>query len=394
MYNKFINYNQLNELKDIYQTKIPVADFPARKIIDVLPSIRPNHIPLHIRISNDLKTIHYSTIKNTSLPGIFEQETPNYQELYRNINPLLIVPSSNLITPERFIRNAILPNVSAKILDLLAQNKRFTEYRGIITSWDAEFDRDVWTTNIDTLYLHDILENYGILKNPRLKSVLEIGVGGGHNSALLASRLPNLEKLNITDISMYALRTAKLNILPYLRPQTEFVTYWGKGLRSLSEKFDLILINPPYIPVPEEIALKDGDPYRGTGLIREIMEFGAEYLNQDNPEAMVIINISSLAKNDFFKYSEELKDILYFQPINDPFNESLNSLRAHEQNPSSRWTISDFGPPLRVPLKIKAVKEEWIDWLLSEGGLYYNPLALPSEEPYWHTLQCFKLSFR
>ncbi|MDD5441598.1 MAG: hypothetical protein PHZ27_05270, partial [Candidatus Omnitrophica bacterium] len=108
----------------------------------------------------------------------------------------------------------------------------------------------------------------------------------------------------------------------------------------------------------------DGDPYRGTGLIREILEIGADRLNPDNPNAAVYINISSLARKDFLRYIEEFSD---------------------------KVNVSKVGPALRVPLKIRTITGSWRQWLIDEGGLERVSDAIPGEQAYWHTIQVYKL---
>ena len=134
-------------------------------------------------------------------------------------------------------------------------------------------DKDVWTTNIDTLVIHRALEDSELLqKIGDIKKAGEIGVGGGHISTLLATLFQGLRELCISDISLYALRTAKRNILPFLQTQTRFRTFLGQGLGAMSHDLDLLVVNPPYIPVSPFETRPHTDPYRGTGLIREILE--------------------------------------------------------------------------------------------------------------------------
>ncbi|MDD5495714.1 MAG: GNAT family N-acetyltransferase [Candidatus Omnitrophica bacterium] len=342
--------------------KIPVAEGLAQEIVTVIPAPRHNTIGLHVDVSDDLKTITYSLAGEDRDNKVFKTDgAVDYSAL--KLTELVRVPSSYLITPQTYIENNLTPEIREKLLPLLAEKKRFTRYGGITTSWDIAVDKDVWTTNIDTVFLHKRMEELGTFNDNDMRSVIEIGVGGGHLSTAIAACLPNLKELSVTDISIYALQTAKRCIEPYLKVGTRVKYYLGKGIKTVEGGADLIIVNPPYIPTPPFIEDKK-DPYRGTGLIREILDMGIGKLNRDNPNARILMNISSLAQKDFEVFCEEFKD---------------------------RLDITKVGEPLKVPLKILGVIKEWRDWLVSEGGLEYRPDAKPGEEKHWHTLQIYSI---
>ncbi|MBM3212344.1 methyltransferase, partial [Candidatus Poribacteria bacterium] len=320
---------------------------------------------LYIKVDDDLETLTYYEVLDDS--RVFRADgSVDYKELEKH--PLATFPSSHLLSPERYMRHNFSDTIKEVIDRIWPEGKRYTNYRGIIVSWDKGVDRNVWTTNIDTVYLHRCLENSGLLESGNIHRAIEIGTGGGHLSVLLASRIPQLEELSITDISHYALRAAKRNILPFLAPRTRLRTYRGKGLGTVKgAKADLIVVNPPYIPSPPFDSRPSTDPYRGTGLIREVLEEGIYKLNPNNPEASIVINISSLAAKDFAQYLAEFGD---------------------------RFEIEPLGEPLRVPLKIRSISKEWKDWLVAQGLLEYHPefdSDDSDQEPYWHTLQVYRI---
>ncbi len=349
---RIIHYPDIVKTSKFYKDNLPIATHLAAPLTGLVTAKRPNPLPLYIKISSDLSEInYYQTIKNKSA-----------------LDYITTIPSSYLITPLRYIQNKLPENTARLITALLEENKRYTEYEGITTSWDRSIDSDVWTTNIDTLFFHKFLKESGILEDPAINTAVEIGVGGGGLSALLCAELPNLKDIYFTDISLYALRCALLNIKSNSIRQPLLHPYWGKGLHSINVQADLIIINPPYIRVPPFVTEDSGDPYRGTGLIREIMEIGITKLNPRNPNAAIYINISSLAQKDLNIYKAEFKDRLNIEPV---------------------------GECLNVPLKIVSAKEvwpQWLDWLAAEGGLTFNPHAAPHEEPYWHKLQIYKIT--
>ncbi|MFH1383524.1 MAG: pantetheine-phosphate adenylyltransferase [Candidatus Omnitrophota bacterium] len=406
---------------------IPVVDYEAREIMTVLPAPRDGPIPLYVKVSDDLKWITYYEVTDDSL--VFQDDgTTDYTAMDKK--EIITIPSTRLITPEQFIKNEVDEPRRSKLLDLLSQQKRYTEYKGIIVSWDLNVDRNVWTTNIDTAFLHDQLEALGVIppyisletKDPlllitnerpelgvyipendvmpyqefeplmdteKIESFIEIGGGGGHGTINLIHKLPNLKKAIVTDISIYALRTIKRCLIPYLaeKPDVDVHYYLGKGIKTIDEKVDLIKVNPPYIPTkPTEEENTDGDAYRGTGLIREIIEVGHKNLNPNNPEASIFINVSSLAIKDFDRYIKEFSDSLAVEvvavgrPVSVPFKDYV--------------LIEPVGNSLDVPLKIGAIDDEWKQWLLKEEGLWEKKDRLPGEEQYWHRLQVYQIKIK
>ncbi|MFH1415804.1 MAG: nucleoside monophosphate kinase, partial [Elusimicrobiota bacterium] len=338
-----------------------IESVPARKLDDLQPALLDGDLSLHIDVSEDLKTLTYSRVKDDS--GVFEGEEINYDAL--DFEEIEKIPSSYLLSPERYFSTHLKGKAKEIIYKIWPEGKRYTRYDGVTVSWDKELDRRVWTTNIDTLYFHRILKKFNVFNDSKIQKVMELGVGGGHLSTALAAKLPNLKELTITDISLNALKAAKRNLLPHLKSRgIQLHSYWGKGIMTVKEIADLIIINPPYIPMPEYMAQDAKDPYRGTGLIREILKEGIDKLNPDNPDAKIIINVSSLAKKDLEKYVAEFGD---------------------------RFTIEPMGEPLEVPLKIWSIDKKWKDWLVKEGGLKYKKDHAPDEEPYWHMLQMYTI---
>ncbi|MCX5677547.1 MAG: methyltransferase [Candidatus Omnitrophica bacterium] len=351
---------QINEKLQKENRRVPVYLKKAKELQLVLPARRPDKLTLFIDVSDDLRELTYYEVEDDD--GVMRYDgSIDYGRL--KLRKICRLPSSYLISPERYMNKHLTGEAKASIYRVWPQGKRYTRYRNIITSWDKEVDRDVWTTNIDTVYLHKCIEDSGLLDFGGISRAIEIGTGGGHLSVLLASRIPNLKEIIITDISMYALEAAKRVIMPFMNKGLRLRTYLGKGLGTIREaKADLVVVNPPYIPTPPFIQGRHVDPYRGTGLIREVLEKGIYKLNPKNPNACIVMNVSSMAQKQFQEYTREFGDNL---------------------------TVEKFGEPLRVPLKISGITDEWRQWLVNEGGLEYSPNCAEDEEPYHHTLQAY-----
>jgi len=356
-----------------FQPINPVADFKAREFPDIRIAQRKGSLPLFIDISDDLKTLTYYEVLDDS--KVFRADgSVQYgllSEANGSLRKIASFPSSYLVSPIKWIHEHLKNTPQGDTIEKIwSQGKRYTRYHGITTSWDMQADRDVWTTNIDTVFIHQRLLEAGVLslRQDKVKKITEVGVGGGHIASVLAATYPTAE-MAVTDISSYALSTTLLNIAanhPQGVAALEHVRkYWGKGIAALDDDQDLIVVNPPYIPAaPFENGLTN-DPYRGTGLIREILKDGVKKLNSHNPQAGIYINISSLAGKDVQAYLQEFGDKIDIEPI---------------------------GEPLRVPLKIRWMSEKWKQWLLNvNGGLERDENLATDREEYWHTLQMYRI---
>jgi hypothetical protein len=196
---------------------------------------------------------------------------------------------------------------------------------------------------------------------------MEVGVGGGAIAKTLLRATPNLVELIVTDISPYALLCAQRNIGPVLSPHQSLHLYLGKGVRNLNAGVDLMVVNPPYIPQLGQASPED--PYRGTGLLREIVERGATLLNPNNPDASICMILSNLADRDLHA--------------------------AIQTFPG--FTVQRLGAPFDAPLKILAVNEnrDWIEFLIREHGLRTAPPpGVEGRFPFWHSISTWILRRR
>ncbi len=90
--------------------------------------------------------------------------------------------------------------------------------------------------------------------SPNAKSILDVGTGSGAIALALKRRLPEA-RVQAVDISEEALKIAKENSV---RLGIDIELGKGDALnleQSVSEKFDIIVSNPPYIPQSEELEM-------------------------------------------------------------------------------------------------------------------------------------------
>lgn len=202
------------------------------------------------------------TIENILLKGGIEE--------YRAEAKLIIESVSNLSLDKILIADE-LPN-KEKMLEIA--NKRAQTHAPIqhILGF-AYFMGEKYIVNENVLIPRDetellVQKAYELIKNQQTKiDILDIGVGSGCISCALAKKLfeKDIEILGV-DISLDAISTALENInkLDLIRKVILRKSDIFSKIRDI-EKFDLIVSNPPYIPLSQKDELdnvvKNFDPH-------------------------------------------------------------------------------------------------------------------------------------
>ena len=220
-----------------------------------------------------------------------------------------------------------------------------------------------------------------------MKNFVEIGAGSGHNIAAAEKEFPGLERLIATDVNPYAL-PAIMGNAERNNPQTKLECYLGTGIPDVEGGYDVILCNPPYIPTLPEDGRTTGDFYRGTDLIKTVINIGLPKLNQKNNDAMILISFSSVAINDFVKYCNE-ENVNLTDETRDALTSTYPDLKGKIINHPSPSGIADiFERTSNVPLKVDYLGKEWKEYLVKEQHLKENP---GEGQPYLHDVLTFAI---
>lgn len=163
----------------------------------------------------------------------------------------------------RFSHQELLESDKVELLDIMRQLKSGKPYQQILGHtefYGNQFfvDENVLIPRPETEELLEIALDK--IKNPKAK-ILDIGTGSGIIPIILKKKFPEAE-ISAIDISEKALEMAKKNAEFH---QTEINFIQSDYLNeALTEKYDIIISNPPYIGREEntEIALsvKDFEP--------------------------------------------------------------------------------------------------------------------------------------
>ncbi|MCK5393686.1 MAG: methyltransferase, partial [Candidatus Omnitrophica bacterium] len=337
----------------VYLPDLPVVDLNTTRRIE-----------LYIRMSDDLETLTlYKVLDNSGVHG--KDGSLDYSKL--KLEFVAKIPSSRLMFPDNYIAKHFSGELLTRILTLYTRGRRYTEFMNTITNHDNSIDLDVWARNIDTAYLQKVSKEKGILDRADIKVALDVGTGEGGIATACVDNIKSLKTIMVTDISVYALMSAKRNILPRLKNNgISIEPYLGKGIKRIPSKVDVMFINPPYIRIPSWEVNKHtaiDDPYKGTGLIREIIKEGIYHLNPNNPDASIIMNYSSLAEVDVKKYLSDYAANIKVEILSEGFE---------------------------VPLKIERVDERWVDWMKGSGLIVKENVPYDGFK-YWHTLNVMQI---
>ena len=136
----------------------------------------------------------------------------------------------------------------------------------------------------------NVLSTYDDVFDGAPGKVVDVGTGSGAIGVTLAVEEPNME-VTVTELSEAALEVAKQNA-SNLGANVTF--YQGDMLQPLIErglKFDILVSNPPYIPLTEDVdpLVKDNEPHLalfggedGLKFYRQILKDAHKVVNEKN----------------------------------------------------------------------------------------------------------------
>lgn len=207
----------------------------------------------------------------------------------------------------------------------------------------------VWWPSIDTIFCSKVLSGYEFWT---YKKVIEVWCGSWFIWRYLLHKFPNIEEIIFNDINSKA--EQYYNDFPVFAKKSRFVLGNANNLLA-SEKFDMVVCNPPYIPRPNSI---DDNPYEGLSLLRDLLCNAKSYLSSDGK---LILNISSLTKPYFEEFIQEC------------------------------WLQSRLLDSMESPLKVFNILHnlEWMQYLKEHCGLKEN---MHNWHLWWHTILVYEIS--
>ena len=174
---------------------------------------------------------------------------------------------------------------------ILASGHKLINHRGVLVHVDRRKESNVFGPSIDTLVLAEVLDADYFQKaevsapanGDAPKTALEIGTGSGLLSAALIRYVPSLHELVCVDAEFAAIRCTEKNIavarrIPGANRKATVQLLCGPFDKTLlNRRFDLIVCNPPYIPLPPDMLTstdQSPDYFRavaGLDLLRDVL---------------------------------------------------------------------------------------------------------------------------
>lgn len=193
----------------------------------------------------------------------------------------------------------------------LYENKKINtiivKYNNCENIWTSKYNY-VFPPNLDTLSIV-----YFLIKNKKrfsdIKSVAEIGCGQGFICQNILKNFRGIEDIYLIDINKDAINLSLLNLdinfkknktkVDVLRENVNMHFRVGDSLTQLPKdrKFDLIVSNPPYVPITAENNFKNKS-YFGTSLLMQLIKESKNFLKK---RGHLIINYSIFNEKDVSK---------------------------------------------------------------------------------------------
>ncbi|MGL4372828.1 MAG: peptide chain release factor N(5)-glutamine methyltransferase [Turicibacter sp.] len=191
------------------------------------------------------------------------------------------------------VEDAIVSQFEAAVKTYVEENIPVQHIMGYETFFGHQFivNEDVLIPRFETEELvANVLSTYDDVFDGAAVTLVDVGTGSGAIGVTLAVEEPNMT-VTVTELSEEALVVAKQNA-SNLGANVTF--YQGDMLQPLIErglKFDILVSNPPYIPLSEDVdpLVKDNEPHLalfggedGLKFYRQILKDAHKVVNEKN----------------------------------------------------------------------------------------------------------------
>jgi len=187
---------------------------------------------------------------------------------------------------------------------ILETGHKIVAHRGVLIHVDRRNDSNVFGPSIDTLVLSEILAQQLIeAEQTKVETAMEIGCGNGMLTSMLCKYL-DFEELYSMDVSFNAVSCTSRNLSiinrGYRRDSSKSMFLIAGEFRPdlINRQFDLIVCNPPYIPLDPHFGMSPqtvADFFQavaGTTLIKDLLQSAPTLLK---PGGRLLMMTSSLS---------------------------------------------------------------------------------------------------
>jgi hypothetical protein len=192
---------------------------------------------------------------------VYDYKIPHHSQKAAMAVPLVDIPEPEFLYD---IASAI-PNadddVRSALKNALVYGHKIVAHRNTVVHVDRRRDEGTAGPFIDTLILNEMLHKYvyehfedaGVER--RFEKVMEVGTGSGMLIASCFQNLPGIRRIVALDTVMESVHCAYRNVLANhpeykkVKPSEYFVC--GRFDTDTWHKYDVVLCNPPYIPLKQ-----------------------------------------------------------------------------------------------------------------------------------------------
>jgi tRNA1(Val) A37 N6-methylase TrmN6 len=216
--------------------------------------------------------------------------------------------------------------------------------------WNPSIHKNTWPVTIDTIFMatefKKRLNNTG-----KLEEALDLGCGTGFLGNFLVEG-NYVNHVTLTDINPHAVNSTREN-LSHLR-KSKYSNFISDGYEGVSNRYDLIVVNPPYIPEKptSELIETAENVYNGIDLLIKSIDQAGDYLYD---KGNLMVNYSSVAQKE--------------------------SEIAIKKSGLTIEGTSKLSVPFRIPNVLE--NQKWMEELQSKGRIQYAPKG---GYDFWHDL--------
>ena len=146
---------------------------------------------------------------------------------------------------------------------------------------------EVYEPDEDTYFLTEQIKK--LIKSRKFESVLEMGTGSGYISLSIADKI---NKIIGVDINPKSVEFAENRRKERKIENIEFKI--SNLFENVTEKFDLIFFNPPYLPGNDDLSCEGGE--RGQELIERFLFEVRTYLNDGGIGVILLSSFNNISE--------------------------------------------------------------------------------------------------
>lgn len=146
---------------------------------------------------------------------------------------------------------------------------------------------EVYEPDEDTYFLTEQIKN--LIKTRRFESVLEMGCGSGYISLNIAGEVGKILAL---DINPDAVEFAEKSRKEQKIGNVEFKI--SNFFEIVTERFDLIFFNPPYLPGNDDLSCEGGE--KGQELIEKFLSEVRNHLNEGGVGVILLSSFNNISE--------------------------------------------------------------------------------------------------